>query len=244
MHFIAFEAQKRGWHCLVFEGPGQVGAVHRNPGLHMRYDYEVPVKAVVDYLETRDDVDFDKLALVGYSLGGYLAPRAAAFEKRFKAVVANSLMVDFYKVIAGSVPPLFIRIMKNEALFRYLAERNAQAQWFVDHARWVFGVTKIQDIVQATREYNLWSVVDKISVPFLTIYGVNEFDNYSRTKVGRELVEELDKFYDQLKCDKTKVTFDYASGGALHCQIAGLEISQNYTMDWLNEKLKVNISDK
>jgi cephalosporin-C deacetylase-like acetyl esterase len=79
---------------LVVADPGQLGALHRNPGLVMRPDYEVPISATVDYLVTRPDVDTERLAIVGYSVGGYLAPLAAAFEPRLKACVSNGFMHD------------------------------------------------------------------------------------------------------------------------------------------------------
>lgn len=97
-------AAARGWHCLVFEGPGQRGALHLNPGLVFRPDYEVPVRAVVDYALSRPDVDEDRLALIGYSLGGGLAPRAAAFEPRIKAYIANSLLVDLTAALPLGAP--------------------------------------------------------------------------------------------------------------------------------------------
>ena len=77
-HFIGAVSPEYGWNCLIFEGPGQRGALHLNPKLKMRADYEVPVKAVVDYAISRNDVDEDKIALIGYSLGGYLAPRCCS----------------------------------------------------------------------------------------------------------------------------------------------------------------------
>ncbi len=57
---------------------------------HIRPDFEAPISAAIDYLETRDDVDPARVGVVGSSLGGYYAPRAAAFEKRIKACVAIS----------------------------------------------------------------------------------------------------------------------------------------------------------
>lgn len=62
-------AAQYGWHCLIFEGPGQWAALKTNPGLLFRPDYEKPVSAVVDYLFSRPDVDQDKVALIGYSAG-------------------------------------------------------------------------------------------------------------------------------------------------------------------------------
>jgi 2,6-dihydroxypseudooxynicotine hydrolase len=82
----AYEAPflARGLATLVFEGPGQGEAQYDFP---IRGDYEVPVKAVLDYIGTRRDLDSARIGMWGVSLGGYYAPRAAAFEKRIKACI-------------------------------------------------------------------------------------------------------------------------------------------------------------
>jgi 2,6-dihydroxypseudooxynicotine hydrolase len=54
----------------------------------IRHDYEVPVRHAIDYLEGRAEVDATRVGLMGVSLGGYYAPRAAAFEPRVKAAIA------------------------------------------------------------------------------------------------------------------------------------------------------------
>ncbi len=83
----AYEAPflARGVATLIFEGPGQGEAQYDFP---IRGDYEVPVKAVLDYIETRHDLDSTRIGMWGVSLGGYYAPRATAFEKRIKACIA------------------------------------------------------------------------------------------------------------------------------------------------------------
>ncbi len=90
----AYESQflARGVATLAFDGPGQGEAEYQLP---IRGDYEAPVKSVIDYLTTRGDVDASRIGLWGVSLGGYYAPRAAAFEKRAKACVALSGPYDW-----------------------------------------------------------------------------------------------------------------------------------------------------
>jgi len=78
---------RRGLATLAFDGPGQ-GEAEYDFGICP--EYERPVKAVVDYLETRTDIDAGRIGVWGVSLGGYYAPRAAAYEKRLKACVALS----------------------------------------------------------------------------------------------------------------------------------------------------------
>jgi 2,6-dihydroxypseudooxynicotine hydrolase len=83
----AYEAPflARGVAILVFDGPGQGEAQYVLP---IRGNYETAVKAVIDYIETRADLDRGRVGMWGVSLGGYYAPRAAAFEKRIKACIA------------------------------------------------------------------------------------------------------------------------------------------------------------
>src|SRR6267143_537983 len=78
---------KRGLATLSFDGPGQGEAEY---DFAVCPEYEKPAKAVFDFLATRADVDNARAGIWGVSLGGYYAPRAAAFEKRIKACVALS----------------------------------------------------------------------------------------------------------------------------------------------------------
>jgi len=82
----------RGMATLCFDGPGQGEGEY---DFAIRGDYEVPVKAVVDFVATRRDLDAARIGLWGVSLGGYYAPRAAAYEKRVKACIALSGPFDW-----------------------------------------------------------------------------------------------------------------------------------------------------
>jgi len=75
----------RGMATLVFDGPGQGEAQYDIP---IRGNYETAVTAVIDYIETRNDLDTGRIGMWGVSLGGYYAPRATAFEQRIKACIA------------------------------------------------------------------------------------------------------------------------------------------------------------
>jgi dipeptidyl aminopeptidase/acylaminoacyl peptidase len=74
----------RGLATLSLDGPGQ-GEVAASS--HIYPNYEVAVTAALDAIQGRDDVDLDRIGVAGVSLGGYYAPRAAAYEKRIKAAV-------------------------------------------------------------------------------------------------------------------------------------------------------------
>ena len=78
---------KRGLATLAFDGPGQGEAEY---DFAICPEYEKPVKEVIDFVETRKDLDAGRVGIWGVSFGGYYAPRAAAFDKRIKACVALS----------------------------------------------------------------------------------------------------------------------------------------------------------
>ena len=85
----------RGIATLAFDGPGQGEAEYEVP---ICGDYEHAAGAVVDWISTRNDLDQGNVAIWGVSLGGYYAPRAAAFEKRFKACIALSGPYDWAEI--------------------------------------------------------------------------------------------------------------------------------------------------
>jgi dipeptidyl aminopeptidase/acylaminoacyl peptidase len=89
---------QRGVAILVFDGPGQGEAEYDIP---IRGNYETAVKAVCDFIETRKDLDASRIGLWGVSLGGYYAPRAAAFEKRVKACIGLAGPYDMGDAWAG-----------------------------------------------------------------------------------------------------------------------------------------------
>jgi 2,6-dihydroxypseudooxynicotine hydrolase len=88
----------RGIAVLAFDGPGQGEAEYEIP---ICGDYERAAKAVCDWIEKRADLDAAKIAIWGVSLGGYYAPRAAAYERRIKACIALSGPYDWERIWDG-----------------------------------------------------------------------------------------------------------------------------------------------
>lgn len=88
----------RGIATLAFDGPGQGEGEY---DFAIRGDYEVAVRAVADFIETRRDLDTGQIGLWGVSLGGYYAPRAAAFEKRVKACISLAGPYDWSEAWDG-----------------------------------------------------------------------------------------------------------------------------------------------
>jgi len=97
--FSGRQILNRGWALLLVDTPGR-GSASYVKGIPTRPDYEVPAKVCIDYLDGRPEVDSSRMAMIGISMAGYYAPRAAAFDKRIKALIGwcgcYSLLDDLY----------------------------------------------------------------------------------------------------------------------------------------------------
>lgn len=94
-------ALKRGIHCLVFDGPGQ-GFALRIQGLTFRPDWENVITLAVDFAQKITGVDKKRIGLMGISFGGFLAPRAVAFEKRIKLCITDPGNMDWGSSIGNA----------------------------------------------------------------------------------------------------------------------------------------------
>ncbi len=99
-------ALERGYNALIFEGPGQ-GSMLFEREIPLRVDWEHVVTPVVDYLSSRPDVDRKRIAITGWSLCGESVIRAAAFEHRLAAVVADPGVLDAWLAWPAQVRDLF-----------------------------------------------------------------------------------------------------------------------------------------
>lgn len=88
----------RGMATLAFDGPGQGEAEYELP---IRGDFEAPVQAVIEYIKARDDLDEDRIGVMGVSLGGYYSARAAAFDKRIAACLSFSGPYSWLEIFDG-----------------------------------------------------------------------------------------------------------------------------------------------
>jgi pimeloyl-ACP methyl ester carboxylesterase len=230
---------ERGYNVLTFDGPGQYGPIHRER-LPFRPDWEKVGTPVVDFALTLPGVDPERIALMGISLGGYLAPRAAAFEKRISALIANDGVYDYGVTNLGPVPSgqraaveAAARAKEAPEFDRKLEEvmkTSPTASWALSHGMFVTGTSTPRSYIAATLGYNLRDgVAEKISCPTLVLDA--EEDMFFKGQP-----EEL---YDHLTCPKTLMRFTAAEGAGAHCQVGAHRLAFGRIYDWLDETLGV-----
>ncbi len=210
----AIELSRRGIACLMVDGPGQGEAVRRR-GLASRYDYEVPAAAAVDYLETRADVDPQRLGVMGWSMGGYYAPRAAAFEKRFKACVAWGAHYDYHAVWVERR--------------RVLESGGTDASGYIFQLLSVMGVKTADEALRKLEDFRLAGVAEKIECPILITHG--EQDAIVPVEMAYRLYEHAGSKRKELKI------FTAEEGGCEHIQLDNRTLGVTYVTDWLAEVL-------
>lgn len=144
LHTYGDEFLRRGMATLALDGPGQGEMEFERP---MRFDYEVVARAAIDALERRADLNATRVGMLGVSLGGFYAPRAAAFEPRIRAFIA----------LAGpySIPDAFDQMpgLTQEA--------------FIHRS----GATSKADALERLRPFTLEGILQRVTVPALVIMG-------------------------------------------------------------------------
>lgn len=232
--YIAAPAVARGYNVLIFDGPGQ-GAALLQQGLTMRSEWETVVTPVVDYLVARDDVDADRVALAGLSLGGFLGPRAAAKEHRLAALVADSGSFDMYAMGLTRMPrPLASGYQAGNATARKAVAtilkrlvRKPTAGWGLRRGMVVHGVDTPLAYLDTMTDFRLDGYAQTIDCPTLVTYAE-----------GDDIGASAPQLYDALTvADKTLIRFTVAEGAGDHCESGARTLFDTRAFGWLDQRL-------
>jgi len=239
MHWSgARAAVERGYNVLVFDGPGQFGPVHR-ANLHFRPDWEKIVTPVVDFALKRADVDPHRIAIHGVSFGGYLAPRAAAFEHRLAACIADDGVYDYGasqllgmpesmrpQVVAALSAPIAPQL---DAHLEQMMKSNSTARWAFTHGMYATGTTSPRAYLGATQAYHLRDgIAEKIKCPTLVCEAEKDLFFSGQAQ----------QLFDHLTCDKAMIKFSDVEGAGAHCEVGANRLAFARIYDWLDETLK------
>lgn len=220
----AAEAAARGFTVVTFSGPGQAEMLYERK-IPFRPEFETVVGPVIDFVASRDDLDAERIAIIGRSFGGYLAPRAASKDERIRALTADPAQFDMGADFRVFMPEQIRDLYDNDdpafndAIWKAYPGVAGQEYWLSRaHAH---GMSTPLEYAQEMRK---WVVdVDAIGCPTFVSYGEGDFAQ-ATTK----------EFYDKLTvANKRFVMYRDADGGGGHCE--GMGPSRYYTdiLGWL-----------
>jgi hypothetical protein len=226
-------ALQRGYHVLSFHGPGQ-GASLRLHGHPFRPDWEVPVGRVLDFAEQDPRLDPDRFILMGLSFGGYLAPRAASYERRLHALIANPGVVSWGDSMLrhfASMPGLLELHAAGPAAFDRAIDAVSvampDARWYFDDVTWKHGVSTPHQVIDELRKYDNARGAANIRCTTLIMEGSAE----------DATPDESQRLHDTLTCPKHLMRFDASTASQVHCQGGNQVLAQAWLFDWLDEQV-------
>lgn len=203
---------RRGISVLAVDQPG-VGEALRLNGLPAIHNSERWAGAAVDVLERRADVDAARIGMMGWSLGGYYAPRAAIYEKRFKLCVAWGANHDW-----GGL---------QERRLRKEGENPVPHYW--DHVMWVWGQPDMAAFMALMPKVTLRGHMQGMTVPFLITHGAND-RQIPREYAYQSRDEAVNAPEVALKL------FTEMEGGVEHVSADNMEPVRSFIADWVADK--------
>jgi pimeloyl-ACP methyl ester carboxylesterase len=233
---LAAAALRRGHNVLAFDGPGQ-GAALREQGLVFRPDWEAVITPVLDFALTRPEVDPTAISLFGYSLGGYLVARAAAFEHRIAAIALDDGVYDFHGAFEAAMPPSLLSWIEERndvaatPVLTMLSTGDTQIRWAMHNGIWTFGAPTAAEYVRMTRQYTLAGVADRINCPTLILDAENDQFFHGQP----QLVEKA-----LATAPTTLITLTEAEGAGEHCHMGAMARVHQVLFDWLDETLNAD----
>lgn len=231
-HVHGIAALERGFHVVCFEGPGQV-FTRRSQGLGFILEWEKVVVPILDYLEAQPSVDMARIGLLGYSLSGLLAARAAAFEHRLAALFCVDGM---YSLASTPVFPTAMGMLQEklanadeaslDALVHHL-EIPTTLRWALSHCRWAFKVKSPFELVEKIKQFTIADVVSQIQCPVLVCDAMDDHLGKGQPKM----------LVDALGDKATHMVFTADDAAEMHCHLGAAKFCNQAIYDWFEEKI-------
>ncbi|MGA8115653.1 MAG: alpha/beta fold hydrolase [Actinocatenispora sp.] len=231
-------ALARGYAILLYDGPGQGRNLIRD-GHHLRPDWETVVGPVVDWALDQPGVDPDRLVLAGWSLGGFLAPRAAAFEHRLAALIADPGQWDLRDgfidrlPLTGQQKAVFPDGVDPHTFDEFEAQLagpdgDPMLRWtLLQRGLWVHGQATLFDYFVDACRYRVSDVAGHIGCPTLLTQAEHD-----------PLGARAEKLYAALTVDrKALIRFTAAEGAGGHCETTARRLFHERVYDWLDDTL-------
>ena len=232
IHMHGLQAMERGYNVVLYEGPGQP-SVRRQQNIGFIHDWERAVTPIVDYLVAQPCVQQDRIILIGKSLGGYLAARAAAFEKRLAAVILIDGVYDLYQGIGRMIGTDAMEYERkgDEEGFKQACQRvmanSVNLEWLINQFCWACIATPYQ-VMQLLKKMTLRGIEDRITCPVFIAGAENDlFDDIDQPGQTKHALG--DKAY--LK------RFTAREAADAHCHVGATAFCNQVIFAWLSTVL-------
>lgn len=230
LHVCGFAALERGFHVITFEGPGQP-TPRRNQQLGFIPNWEAVVTPVIDFLESKPFVDQGRLGLLGYSFGGYLVARAAAFDSRIAATMCVDGIFSAYEAFTSFFPPQALDLLHRgekaqfDAVARVAMAKTTNLRWALDQGLWSFNADGPYDWLQQVKAYTMAEVVQRIQCPVLVCEAEND----------RFFKGQPKQLADALGDRGTYHAFTQRDAAAEHCHVGANVYLNQVVLDWFEK---------
>ena len=218
-----------GYNVICFEGPGQGGALHES-GLFLTHEWHKPVGAILDYFKLED------VTLLGISMGGCFALRAAALEPRIQRVIAYDVFFDWIGTTFEKLKPIapLLKFLLNSGasgpfnlFLAGIMKKSPLFDWAMHQARLVLGVTTSYEVFQKSRLYTTRDVSPLVKQDVLLMAG------------SEDNLIPLSHFYQQIEALKNARSlaarlFTRKEQAQNHCQVGNLRLAVDYITDWID----------
>jgi pimeloyl-ACP methyl ester carboxylesterase len=218
-----------GLDVVAFDGPGQGAALE--DGIPMTPQWHKPVAAVLDYF------DLDDVTLLGFSLGGCLVMRAAAYWPRVRRVIAQDILTDFNACYTRNAPGAARVLIQQAAhlpgdvvdiVLNRARRHSLLVDWGIGNAQRVFGVQRPSQVLAAVRSLRTDEVSPQLTQDVLLLAGAK--DHYVPL---RQLGDQLSTLNNATSV--TARLFTEAEHAHNHCQVGNLGLALEVILDWLDD---------
>lgn len=223
---------EKGYDTYIFEGPGQ-GGVLRKQGKCFTSQWEKPIGAVLDALK------LECVTLIGMSLGGMLAPRAAAFDKRIVRVVAWSVLPSYFDVIIGVRPAKVqklirfymdhnMRALGNAIMNAKIAKGDEMLKWAIFHGMYAYGAKTPFDFLKKAQEFQIYDIGKRVTQDVLLLAGTQDH------MVNSQLIGPTINAFTNANSLTARV-FGEKEDAAAHCNIGNVGLVCKVICNWMDK---------
>jgi pimeloyl-ACP methyl ester carboxylesterase len=222
-------AIERGYNVIHFAGPGQMDVFRQYPETYFEPNFDEVVKRVINYFQSRHEINMHTLTLMGISFGGYFSTRAACHDSRIKILIANSPILDLHAYMCSFVnmdpckmadsDDFSIKDIPSIPDDVMPPQLKSQAEQLIHR----FGQSSFKATFNYLKEFSVGEAIKNIDIPCLALLGSSE---------GGEPRRQFEGFCKITHAEPHE--FSDFEGAGSHCQVGNVSFANAVIYDWLD----------